>query len=98
MRLTTVSLTSATWHADAHKEACSHRAMLKQMHSMPQEFKQSFERGLPISDMQQQPQSAGDGKASGTTVRFLYDKSIFTPGWALRLCRQALNALRLSVE
>ena len=47
---------------------------------MPQEFRQSFERGLPISDMQQQPQPAGDGKASGTTVRFLYDKTIFTPG------------------
>jgi hypothetical protein len=52
---------------------------------VPQEFRQSFERGLPISDMQQQPQPAGDGKASGTTVRFLYDKTIFTPGWALRL-------------
>jgi DNA gyrase/topoisomerase IV subunit B len=74
------NLAQPVWHADAYKQAWLHRATLTRSDSMLQEFRQSFERGLPISDMQQQPQPAGDGKASGTTVRFLYDKSIFTPG------------------
>jgi DNA gyrase/topoisomerase IV subunit B len=45
-----------------------------------QEFSQSFERGLPIGDMQQRRLPPNEGKVSGTTVRFLFDKSVFTPG------------------
>jgi DNA gyrase/topoisomerase IV subunit B len=60
---------------------------------MPQEFRQSFERGLPISDMQQQKLLVREGESSGTTVRFLYDKSIFTPGWVLGVCTK-VHAVR----
>lgn len=45
-----------------------------------QEFTQTFERGVPSGPMQQRKPASGSRKKSGTTVRFLYDKGIFTPG------------------
>lgn len=49
-----------------------------------QVYTQSFERGVPIGSLQERPRPAGDAKESGTTVRFLFDKDIFTPGCAAK--------------
>ena len=45
-----------------------------------QVFTQSFERGVPVGTLQERKRPAGDSKKSGTTVRFLFDKDVFTPG------------------
>ena len=51
-----------------------------QVHRDGNIFTQSFERGVPTSELRKMKRPAGDKKKSGTTVRFLFDKDIFTQG------------------
>lgn len=44
------------------------------------QYKQSFQRGAATSELKETSLKGADAKKTGTKVRFLYDKTIFTSG------------------
>ena len=43
-------------------------------------FRQSFERGVPIEELQQEQLGLEESERRGTQVQFLYDRGIFSKG------------------
>ena len=49
------------------------------------EFEQSYEQGKPITELSETPLPRKLAKQTGTQIRFLYDKKVFSKGYATLL-------------
>ena len=45
------------------------------------EFEQSYGQGQPLTELSQTALPRKDAKRTGTQIRFLYDKKVFTEGY-----------------